>query len=101
MFSELEKDAHYKTRFEYPDMPTTCRAGQYTDFGNVVMSGVVGSIFSRFVVVPALPEGLQLNVQTGRITGTPKLRTPKQEYKVTGLNARISNSTTISFEVTD
>lgn len=53
----------------------------------------------RFMVEPALPEGLTLDAESGCISGTPEAQCPETTYKITATNASGSAETSLSFQV--
>ena len=58
-----------------------------------------GGPITGFSVVPVLPVGLNLNPQTGVISGTPMAVSPPVIYTVTGSNAAGSATARIQIEV--
>ncbi|MCP3713146.1 putative Ig domain-containing protein [Paraburkholderia sp. CNPSo 3274] len=58
-----------------------------------------GGAIAQFDVSPALPTGLNLNPQTGVITGTPTSVSNATEYTITGTNATGSTTTRLQVEV--
>ena len=59
----------------------------------------IGGDATSYSVVPALPAGLNLNVSSGVITGTPSAATSAADYTVTASNTLGSSSTTLNITV--
>ena len=64
-----------------------------------VPSSYVGDAVDEFTVSPALPAGLTLDPQTGRITGAPLDLTPTGTYVVTARNAGGETETILTITV--
>jgi hypothetical protein len=60
---------------------------------------VTGGLPTSFSIAPALPEGLQMDTQTGVISGVPISPMASTNYTVTAVNAYGNISTTLSFTV--
>jgi len=60
-----------------------------------------GSKHTEITITPELPAGIQLNSQTGVITGTPTANTPSQNYLVTISNEAGSLNVTLNILVSD
>ena len=54
-----------------------------------------------YSISPDLPEGLELNVNTGEISGTPTELSTNTTYTITARNSGGTNTTTITIEVID
>ena len=55
----------------------------------------------RYVVLPALPNGLRMNSTTGVISGTPTAVTPTATYTITATNTDGSTTTSLNLTVND
>ncbi|GGA67783.1 hypothetical protein GCM10008015_05680 [Flavobacterium palustre] len=62
---------------------------------------VAGGAVVSYSVTPSLPPGLNLNTNTGEISGKPKYITPEADYVITATNSGGSVSTTFTFEILD
>ncbi|MBD0725879.1 hypothetical protein B6A10_11875, partial [Flavobacterium sp. L1I52] len=62
---------------------------------------VAGGAVVSYSVTPSLPPGLNLNINTGEISGKPKYITPEADYVITATNSGGSVSTTFTFEILD
>lgn len=60
---------------------------------------VTGGAPTAFAVTPALPAGLQMDTDTGVISGTPAAKTPTALYTITASNDAGSAEATVSIEV--
>lgn len=56
-------------------------------------------VSGTYMILPALPSGLSLDVNTGVISGTPTAVSPKTTYTIIAGNSAGQGSTTISFEI--
>ena len=56
---------------------------------------------SSWTVTPSLPNGLMMNVETGEISGIPRVSIEEMEYTITAMSENGSLSTVISIEVRD
>ena len=56
---------------------------------------------SSWTVTPSLPNGLMMNVETGEISGIPRVSIEEMEYTITAMSENGSISTVISIEVRD
>jgi len=63
------------------------------------ISPTVSGTFPSWTVAPALPIGLTLNAQNGKISGTPQEETASASYTVTATNAAGSVNTSITISV--
>ena len=58
-----------------------------------------GGAATSWLISPALPSGLSINVATGSITGTPTVVSSSTVYTVTAYNAAGSDTTTVTIAV--
>jgi 6-phosphogluconolactonase (cycloisomerase 2 family) len=61
----------------------------------------IGGAVTSYAVDPALPAGLNLDIPSGIISGTPTAITPATEYVVTASNSEGSTRATLSITVND
>jgi hypothetical protein len=58
---------------------------------------IESGLCATYTIEPALPAGLDLDLATGTISGTPTVKSDKKTYEITATN--ISGSTTANFDI--
>jgi hypothetical protein len=81
----------------YPQTTITAIVGQAINIDTPTATGTVSS----YSVRPALPTGLNLNISTGAISGTPTAAVAQASYVVTAANSAGSTSASLQITVND
>jgi hypothetical protein len=79
--SEKESGCAFATMVTFPATTLTLRVGVPAE----IVPTLSGPAFDAFEISPDLPEGLELDVLTGTISGTPSVVDARTVYTVTGL----------------
>jgi len=82
----------------YSNNPATYTKGMAITANTPTSSG---GVVTSYLVSPALPAGLTLNLSTGVISGTPTVATPTASYTVTASNSGGSTNAMLSISVND
>ena len=99
---QLKLSDYLRSKYFAPKItyPTTTVLSKSTQIGPISNSTVIpGADVITYSISPPLPSGLNIDVNTGIISGTPSDESPATQYTITGTNCWASTSTTITISI--
>uniref|UniRef100_A0A6C0CNC7 Dystroglycan-type cadherin-like domain-containing protein n=1 Tax=viral metagenome TaxID=1070528 RepID=A0A6C0CNC7_9ZZZZ len=99
---QLKLSDYLRSKYFAPTItyPTTTNLSKSTPIGPISNSTVIpGADIITYSISPPLPSGLNIDINTGIISGTPIDESPATPYTITGTNCWASTSTTITITI--